>query len=239
MAKQGDFVFKNPDKVVVSDDFIPGWSVVLLGNKADLQDLCTLFCSPDLNVIEKKGNYYLRSSDFNLLADVKIVRLHAIELLRRMKGITRMCLGSFDSFDPIRVNTVIHGNEDGTVKNWGFGIGIPVNPRTRAVAGSGDSWIELAGRDEKADDALHHFAYDIPNWFDLYKVYEIIKKDVGGETKIVENGWASRSKIRLFSRSAQSERHASGKFTPPKKAMSILEAESLIGTLLEHWLRSK
>ena len=133
------------------------------------------------------------------------------------------------------------------VKNWGFGTGIPVNLRKRAVAGSGESWIEIAERDKEVDEGLHYFAYDIPNWFDLVRIYEVIRDDVGGgqknygEKKIKESGWVEKTEISRFLSTAHQQRHRYARSNKGRHSnpMSLLEAESLIRELLEYWLRSK
>ncbi len=48
------------------------WLVRLTGEQLDLSDLARLLRSPELNVTEEDGTYYLRSTDFNSLAGLDL-----------------------------------------------------------------------------------------------------------------------------------------------------------------------
>jgi len=101
-----------------------------------------------------------------------------------------------------------------------------------------ESWLSLAKNDKAVADALHFFREN--TWISLYKVYEIIRADVGGKKAIITNGWATNGRLGQFTQTAQYARHASKELTPPKEGpMSIREGESLIRGILLSWFRSK
>jgi hypothetical protein len=50
--------------------------------------------------------------------------------------------------------------------------------------------VELALRDARVARALELLARD-PNWYDLYKVLDVIEEDVDGEKALEEKGWVS------------------------------------------------
>ena len=92
-------------------------------------------------------------------------------------------------------------------------------------------------------DALRLLGTDEdPSWTTLYKVLELIGRDLGNEHEITNRGWASRNQIGRFRQSANNweasgldARHAID-WTPPKDAMLIHEARQFIRELVSKWL---
>jgi len=77
----------------------------------------------------------------------------------------------------------------------------------------------------------------------LYKVYEIVRQDVGD---VAAAGWAKRGEIRAFTQTAQSAeslgdaaRHAVRKFAPPDTPMTHSDAVALVQAILQRWLASR
>jgi len=65
-----------------------------------------------------------------------------------------------------------------------------------------------------------------PNWWNLFKVYEIIKEEVGGDKEIQKTGWVTKEELSLFWQTAQSwealgdaARHADKKYKAPENTM--------------------
>ena len=46
-----------------------------------------------------------------------------------------------------------------------------------------ERWLELSADDENVSDALHFLSRE-PDWFDLYKAYEVARSALEGETKM-------------------------------------------------------
>ncbi len=106
-----------------------------------------------------------------------------------------------------------------------------------------ESLLNLAKDDKAVADALHFFREN--TWISLYKVYEIIRDDVGKKDEIIRTGWVGKE-LNRFTYTAQSRaalgdaaRHAAKKFQPPPKPMPFHEAESLIRGVLLSWFHSK
>ncbi|MDZ7694391.1 MAG: hypothetical protein U5K69_25255 [Balneolaceae bacterium] len=81
---------------------------------------------------------------------------------------------------------------------------------------------------------------------DLYRIYEVIEEDIGSKEKIDDLGLASKTRIKLFKRTANSSqvlgskaRHGHRKHEPPKNPMSLEEAEALIKKLIIQWVNHK
>jgi hypothetical protein len=105
--------------------------------------------------------------------------------------------------------------------------------------------VELALTDARVALALELFAHD-PNWYDLYKVLDVVEEDVGGERALEAKGWVPQSELKRFTQTANSQgaagsdaRHARDAFRPPKVPMPLADAVDLIRRLLIAWLATK
>jgi hypothetical protein len=79
-------------------------------------------------------------------------------------------------------------------------------------------------------------------WVDLYKVYEIIRHDVGNDKALNAKVWVTDGDISAFTASAnrpdisQSEaRHARMPGEPPKRTMTLAQGEDFIRRLVVAW----
>ena len=234
---------------------MPNWLVRLKGEKFDLEDFPSLLRSPEHTVIEENGSYYLKSSDFDSLSSADEVRERAIAIIDMLNGAMKLHIHDFRGVFEDGVTII---KEDGSRHHYvylGGSIATRVKVSATVTTSNGtqqiapqpsdvESWLSLAKGDKAVGDALHFFRET--TWISLYKVYEIIRDDVGGEEAITTNGWATKKRLKRFTRTAQSRaalgdyaRHASKKYTPPAQPMPIHEAESLIRGILRSWFRSK
>jgi len=234
---------------------MPNWLVRLKGEKFDLEDLPSLLRSPELTVIEEKGSYYLKSSDFDSLSSVDEVRECAITIIEMLNDAVKFQIHNFRGVSEDGVTII---KEDGSRHHsvyLGGSIAARVKVSATVTTSNGtqqiapqpsnvESWLSLAKGDKDVADALHFFREN--TWISLYKVYEIIRDDVGKNDVIIRNGWVTRKELNRFNYTAQSRaalgdaaRHAAKKFQPPPKPMPFHEAESLIRGVLLSWFRSK
>lgn len=232
------------------------WLVRLIGEPVDLKALSGLFDSPDLSVREDEADYYLRSSDFEVLTEADDVRLRASELVQRINGIASVSLGSFVA---VSLDDVVRIGQDGKrlhhmtllVQSRWVASFTATSPDGTVLRSSQQadadivSWAALADQNSRVARALRIFGNREQNWDNLYKVYEAIEDDVG-RRNIVDNGWASEKKISRFTSTANNAlvvgdeaRHGHEKHEPPKKPMSLSEARSFVKSILQDWLRSK
>lgn len=115
----------------------------------------------------------------------------------------------------------------------------PPAPRTTALFKLAFSKPELA----KAMRLLS--APDAHSWVNLYRIYEVIEADIGGEHSLKTRGWGSSQDLKRFKHSANSvtvagdaARHGKEQDQPPKNPMSIDEARAYTNYLIEAWLAS-
>ena len=108
-------------------------------------------------------------------------------------------------------------------------------------------WVKLGLTDSTVTKALRLFgAKEQHDWVSLYRLYEVIEKDIGGIEKIASKKWATKTSVRLFKHTADSvsavgdaARHGKESTSPPKNPMILAEARSLIEVILHNWLSSK
>ncbi len=234
---------------------MPNWLVRLKGEKFDLEELPSLLNSPELNIIEDNGSFYLISSNFNSLKLAKDVRKQAVAIIEILNGAIKLLNNNFQG---ITEDDVILIKADGKYQHH-VNLKGQLTFRSKVKANSTiyksngkkqitkqpnniESWYNLAMKDKDVADALHFYRKD--SWVSLYKVYEIIRDDVG--SKITKGGWVTETQIRLFKQTAQSRfalgdnaRHAAKKYTSPEQPMSVNDARLLIKGVLLNWIRSK
>lgn len=229
------------------------WLVRLKGEEFDLEILLPLLHSTKLSIIKENNSYYLKSSDFGSLKLADEVRESAIAIIKRLNGATMLFNHNFHSISEDGVLLVekngkrcFHLYLEGSIK-----IRSRVSANLKATTSNGiqqidpqystvESWINLAKNDKTVADALHFFKKG--TWISLYKVYEIIKDDIGSHQAIIKSGFAKKQKLKQFTQIAQSRaalgddaRHASNKYIAPVQPMSIDDAKSFIREILINW----
>jgi hypothetical protein len=124
------------------------------------------------------------------------------------------------------------------------------------------NWFKLADGDDRLADALIYFGraterFDIyTDWFDIYKALECLIFKFGGERdehvpsqiddrekrlsgrvlRFLKLGWAPCAEVKRLRWTANSARHARGKYDPPEKRMPAREARELMERLLRRAL---
>ncbi|MBE0415062.1 MAG: hypothetical protein IBX36_00770 [Dehalococcoidia bacterium] len=233
------------------------WLVRLKGEKFDLEDLPRLLHSPELAVSEENGFYYLQSSEFESLTSSDEVRKRGIDLIDKLNGAAKLYRGNFQD---VSEDGITHVEDDGRCHRYVYLEGTVTGRgklRANATVISPDgtekkvdqptnleTWIGIANKYKPVADALHFFRQH--SWVNLYKVYEIIRDDVGGENAIIAQHRVSKGKLKRFKQTAQSRaalgdyaRHASKKYKPPAQLMSLSEAKSMIKDILINWMQTK
>jgi hypothetical protein len=230
------------------------WKAWLQGHPFDFDDLTRLFGSGDTVVAKDDEGYYLMSTAI----------VHDIDrdsLFEAMKRLLMFVNGTAKAvnpaFRPVELNgSFSNGERRHVIASFRIGLGriqaSPVgvvpdpngegcnNPTPRPP---GPSRVAAAIRHADAAEALQIMGKDEPtNWVDLYKVYEIVRAATGGESGLVNSGFATKPDISAFTASAnlpsvsgEHARHARMSGTP-KRSMQITEAREFIGRLLTSWI---
>ncbi|MFC1938155.1 hypothetical protein ACFLWH_00625 [Chloroflexota bacterium] len=232
------------------------WRVQLSGDNSDLEELSKSFNSDNLKIYKDRDNYILSSSDFDGITEADIVLKKSEQILNFING------GSIvvqKLTKPMQVGSINSIGDTGERNHYIFAEcahawvvaarpTVLINGKVQETFSYKDlpNWILLAEQNKNVADVLNHLKTGSNDITTLYKVYEIIAEDVGGEKTIGRNGWASRNKFKLFTHTANSPdaigdkaRHGVQKNQPPKTTMSLNEAKSFILHLVKCWLDSK
>jgi hypothetical protein len=109
-----------------------------------------------------------------------------------------------------------------------------------------DGGFELAMRDDAVKNVFRLLADADFSWVNLYRVYEIVRADLGGEKELVSKGWANKKTLSLFTHTANSfsaiggeARHAAEQNDPPPHPMTHGAAKALVTLLVHEWLNEK
>jgi hypothetical protein len=221
----------------------PGWGAVVLGEPSDLERWADQL-KPDFDApwVETHGSEtLLRSPSFDELTSEGDVRDCAVALIARLNGaLVLLQLArplTFGGVVKIDVNGILHRTvfAEGNSYIWsGAAVALFIddedgNPLPSTV----QRWSAVADNDTFLDDALIYFGKGA-DWYEVYKGFECLEDKFGGVRQFRALGWASKAKIELLKRTANSAaRHKRGKFDPPPHPMSLTEARSLLAQLIE------
>jgi hypothetical protein len=229
------------------------WLVQLAGDDVYLEELSRSLKNPELSIIKENEAYTLKSVDFSRQSTEDEVRKKASEILSLINGCSMIVLGARR---PIEIARVVRVNDDGTRASF-----VHISARLTLV---GEAKVRILNRDgtvtevrpadvipsmlkaaqssDSVAKVLRLLGTGTHDWGHLYKIYELVKNDVGGRSKIVQNGWATEIAIKRFTQTANSPavigdsaRHAVEPTKPPKNPMSFEEARSLIEGMIHGW----
>jgi len=236
----------------------------LKGWESDLLTLADLFREGDPAIAADDDGYYLSfTAPDELFRDTGRLQATASVLLRRVNGLGRML---DNEFLPVGL---IGRFSDETGQQQQVALADSAEARGRAFAAvvategeqppvpaspppPGPGYMQLAGADSDAAEVLAILGEpDSPrDWFDLYKVLEIVSKNVTGLPGLKglpllkKMGWVPAAQLEAFTASANHQgisggqaRHARMSGTPsPRLMMTLIEAQQLIGALVKAWL---
>ncbi|WP_373535905.1 hypothetical protein [Microcoleus sp.] len=234
-----------------SDEF----SLIIENSKEDCLTSSLLASSDEFSLTKEEiSKYYLTSSHWESLTNTSDLLFEATKLIQYISAVAK--IHHFTHFPVFKPDNIREVDEEGKCHNR---VELLVrDPRTRVyikLEGGQDripilefdSWRKLAEEDEIVKNVFRLLREFQPTWINLYKVYEIVKRDAGKKKKIdrIEQ-WITKNKISQFTHTANSQsaigddaRHGVDHNDPPKEPMSLSEAESLIMTLLKQWLQCK
>ena len=233
------------------------WLVLLEDvKKSDFDNLSNLLRSSDeFSLIPVNSEYYLTSSRWESLTNESDVYCEATKPLQEISAIARI---HFTGFPLLKPDIICVVDEEGKLhRRVALSATLRVDSSSFSIQLEGgqdiipifefDSWMKLAEEDEIVKNVFRQITDFEHNWINLYKVYEIVKKDAGKKNKIdrIEQ-WITKKKIRDFKQTANSQsaigddaRHGVDQNDPPKEPMSLSEADALIMNLLKQWLQWK
>ena len=232
------------------------WQVKISGHKFDIDEIKESFKDSYFKILKNDNEYYIDSDTFDTCKNTTEVKKEALKLITLINGLGLVFI---NSFQPIKIIQEYIKKADG--KNHKI-IVLEPEPIVIRSKASGNFKLTKNGNKEEikhrnvysdlfrhayneplVQDALKYLKYG--DWINLYKAFEIVRDYCGGEHKLFEQNWAPKIDLRTFKQVAQSKealgdqaRHASKKYKPPNRKMSISEAKSLINQMLKNWILS-
>lgn len=234
------------------------WLVRIAGENLDeLEVLSGIFNSRELAIIRDKEGFFLKSTDFDSLKDASDVLNRAKQIITLINGALNWVLGTQNQ---LTADCVIKMNGDGSrMINLFLTDTIQIREKISMSLIEADgtvqefhqvdpipNWVQIAKNDDSVSKVLRLRCTAPNDWVNLYRIYEVIEGDVGGMSKITDSKWTTEKEIKRFKHTANSpsttgdaSRHGKESTHPPSNPMSISEAEFLIKSILNHWVRSK
>ena len=232
------------------------WYVNLKGAPSSQKDLEALFSLGDVRVRKEGEGWILTWEHLDSISEFNEVVDEAKHVISIMNGAAKLHYGDFS---PVEFAGVIRIDDDGKRTHMIEPLVCSVRVSTRIVGmrviradgtesparpSNAVGWIQLGLKDRSVADALRFFAS--PTWFNLYKVFEVVRDDIGGDEALKNKGWAAKSQISAFHRTANSRqalgdeaRHATAKNPPPAKPMRLRDARELWDRILRKWIEEK
>jgi len=244
--------------------FSNDWQVQIGGLQADLEHLALHFTAPPQRVFQDQGGggYIYESSGFAPCNAAEEVGSVAEQELVVLSGALKLALRSME---PLKRGAVYRQRSGGGRDVWVFiSETIPIRVAggdvTVTVTGADGKVVtrpspppktllfaQIAARDPAVAKVLRlQVAPDSDSWVGLYRIYEVIAHDLGGEESFKQVGWGSPQDLKRFTHSANSvaaagdaARHGRERTDPPKRPMSLEEAIAYIGYVVQSWLSYK
>ena len=235
------------------------WQVQVTGHAFDLDHLVRNFKDQPRRMVkdERDGSYSYESVSFNACSTSAEVLAIAEQELQVLSGVLRVGRGTADRLRPGAVYR--------RTANGGRDVFVHVSDTLRLRMDVGEATVILSGENRPAPPprtveisrlasndptiakALRLLsASDSRSWVGLYRIYEVVEADVGGEKQLQTLGWISSTILRRFKHSANSvavggdqSRHGKELTVPPLDPMSLDEADGYVTSLLSTWLSSK
>lgn len=228
------------------------WLIRLQGEQLDLEEFPKWFPNGDVYAIKEDEGYYLTGPALDAKADADTVLTRAAQALNEYSAVVSLL---WSAFRKPSIGQVIREDDAGKRSAYIFvsGIaagrskmsGVLVDASGKAAAPSTTQAQDLLAASKRSSnlrEALKVWADPIRTWGRLYRVMEEIERHFGKPVDQV--GLCSNAELVRLRRTANTaessgldSRHASGLFKPPSDPMSLEEATSLVGRLLERSLR--
>lgn len=242
---------------------LPRWEVDLVGDESDLNHLVKHFTNGPCHIWrdETTGQVLMRVDGFPPNAEARQVQEAASVTVRQLSGVLKVIRGSKT---PLQTGGVMQRQANGTRNVFLFAESLAMAtcfmeaavfvrdangnlverpsppPRTLVLAKLmlTDAALAKAMRLRDANDA--------GTWVGLYRLYEVIKHDVGSERAMVSRGWTSKAQQDRYRHTSNSPdaagddaRHGATNDEPPANPMTLEEARTFVEGILQAWLDKK
>ena len=225
--------------------------VELNGGKIDIQDLQFILNDKNWSIELIENKYLLSAKLFDSINGDYEILLRAQQFLDILNGLASAI---YPNHIYVTANSVYQMDKNNKLKGIGFLTGKTrgrsrlrgtlTENSTNGVESSENKyqkWIEKSKSNSNVREILHYF--NNQNWWNLYKIYEIIRKDSreSGMKNLV-----TKKELNRFTRTAndnkiigENARHATFDNESVKNPMYIKTARQFIFDLFEKWIESE
>ncbi len=226
------------------------WLIELVGERLDTEEFPYWFPDGEVCAVEVDGKHYLTGSAFDQFDDGGPVRAAAADALKGMSATISLL---WPALAPPRVGCVLREHDDGSRGAWVFAEIAPCRAKWHgAVIAVGGAALQKTQAQDllRAGQASSHLREALEVWSDryrswgrLHRVLEEIERHLGQQVNRAD--FCSANERERFTRSSNSSevagidaRHASGRYAPPDRPMTLEEAEEFIRQMLDKTLRA-
>ncbi len=218
--------------------------VKLSVHEFDLRKASEYFKTDQFSITKTEDEYFIYSEKFNNTKDTNLISKIVVDYLEKINGILKL---KFRIFNPIVMDYLfVFEDENGISK---------IAAMNALLLGRGDLSTnannankEIESQKKKTEDLLNnsiasevfHFYSKPTSWINLYKIYEIIRDNIG-DKKIIPI--LTKHELSRFTGTAQSieqlgddARHASKKYQGHPQPMTLEEADELMKKLIVEWV---
>jgi len=218
-----------------------GWMILVTGDAWDLEALEADFAAGDPRTFVDRDDRFIESSEVQRITDEAAAEKRARELVTMING--AMLAQHGNEFEPIQFGGLVRFNAQGG-RDYHDRPTVEVKMRVRGNAGhrpsSAPVWVGKR-TDPAVATVLRILGRGELDWYDMYKIYETIKRDAG-DAQVKQ--WAPRAE--LFRHTANNAgalgdeaRHPELGWKAPKNPMTLEDARALIQLLAAQWLPTK
>lgn len=108
------------------------------------------------------------------------------------------------------------------------------------------SWIDLSYKDGSVKSVFELLASRNLSWVNIYRVFELVRADAGGERALLDRGWFTKPMLSRFTHSAnhpevsgKEARHGYMNNPPPEHPMELKEGQLFVKSLVQKWVENK
>lgn len=231
------------------------WKACIGGDESFLTDLSRVLTGPDYIVRKGTDGFVVEGTMFARCKSEDDCRSLMSPWIESLNGAATLVGGCSR---PVELSYVFFVAPDGTRRVFVLmqeTIGVATDS-VRVTVTKADGTIEehfpaqevpkilAAGMaDQDVAKVLRLLAKRDRSWVQLYRVFEIVRGNVGGGDAVVRAGWISKAAQTRFTRSANhpevsgdDARHGVDSSEPPGHPMTLAEARALIEAIVQQWL---
>ncbi len=205
------------------------------------------------NIVHKINNSIASKSDLFISKanSVNILRTNKWDTARTIDEVTELAKSNVDlirgtidlleACGPVEIGTVFEFDSDSRIvrQQRNTIIRVRVYPTKDGMVSPAEfqQCLNVSMANDKSRMAFSAFSSD-PNWYDIYKCIEALKRHYGDENKMLNSLPKFRSKISLIKRTSNSYRHTEGAFEPIANPANLEESIDILKEVLKETLHS-